>query len=149
MNTPEFFTFYQSWAWIFLLKSLASPASSEIASSFLQCKLSKHGKGPLQRARKTTEKLVRQKNNFIHWSIVLSWHYKDSFLQKKRKLKLDSLALSREWQHQAGLGPVELNMLIQQSLTSFSFLSRTGVCFLILFPVYATHFCKQKKKVCK
>lgn len=51
-DTPKFFTFYPSWAWIFLSKSSASPASSEIASSFLQCTLGKRGKGPLQRATK-------------------------------------------------------------------------------------------------
>jgi len=37
----------------------------------------------------------------------------------------------------------------KESLTSFSFLSRTGVCFLILFPVYATHFLKEERSVSK
>lgn len=40
----------------------------------------------------------------------------------------------REKKHQ----PLRKNSLLE--LTSFSFLSGAGVCFLILFPVYATHF---------
>lgn len=75
-DIPKFFTFYQSWAQIFLLKSLASPVSSEIASSFLLCKLSKHGKGPPQRAKgkdsKTSEPLCADQLLYLRQEKIFS-----------------------------------------------------------------------------